>query len=75
MNWEALGAIGEIVGAVAVVLTLGCAPEGDRAVRFWVHDNGVPLTHDQLSRLFVPFSRLLQSLLASLALRTAPQPA
>ena len=23
MNWEALGAIGEIVGAVAVVLTLG----------------------------------------------------
>ena len=23
MNWEALGAIGEIVGAIAVVLTLG----------------------------------------------------
>ena len=23
MNWEALGAIGEIVGAVAVVVTLG----------------------------------------------------
>ena len=23
MNWEALGAIGEIVGAVAVILTLG----------------------------------------------------
>jgi hypothetical protein len=23
MNWEALGTIGEIVGAVAVVLTLG----------------------------------------------------
>ena len=23
MNWEALGAIGEIVGALAVVLTLG----------------------------------------------------
>jgi hypothetical protein len=23
MNWEAIGAIGEIVGAVAVVMTLG----------------------------------------------------
>jgi hypothetical protein len=25
MNWEALGAIGEIVGAVAVIATLGYA--------------------------------------------------
>ena len=28
MNWEALGAIGEIVGAIAVVATLG--PSGSK---------------------------------------------
>jgi len=38
-------------------LTLGGAP--DRAqVRFWVRDNGQPLSEDERRRVFVPFTRL-----------------
>lgn len=38
-------------------LTLGGAP--DRAqVRFWVRDNGEPLSEDERRRVFVPFTRL-----------------
>jgi hypothetical protein len=29
MNWEAIGAIGEVVGAVGIIITLGyCNPPG-----------------------------------------------
>ncbi len=33
-------------------------PEGESAVRFWVHDNGDGISPDDQPRLFVPFTRL-----------------
>ncbi|HUU95339.1 MAG TPA: PAS domain S-box protein [Phycisphaerae bacterium] len=41
-------------------LELGADTTGD-SVRFWVTDNGPGLTHDQQSRLFMPFTRLHQA--------------
>jgi hypothetical protein len=45
MNWEALGALGEIVGAVAVILTLGYLAvqirQNTRAVRRSSHQSAV----------------------------------
>jgi signal transduction histidine kinase len=38
-------------------LELGSAPDGAQ-VRFWVRDNGQPLTEEQRRRVFVPFTRL-----------------
>ncbi len=34
---------------------------GANRVRFWVRDNGVGLTDDQIEKLFVPFSRIEQA--------------
>lgn len=39
-------------------ITLGCDPAPNNQVRFWVKDNGAGLTPEQISRLFIPFSRL-----------------
>ncbi len=39
-------------------ITLGCDPAPNNKVRFWVKDNGTGLTPEQISRLFIPFSRL-----------------
>lgn len=38
-------------------LTLGGARDGAQ-VRFWVRDNGVPLSEEQCRRVFTPFTRL-----------------
>ena len=40
-------------------IDLGGAPEGAH-VRFWVRDNGQPLSEEQRRRVFVPFTRLHQ---------------
>ncbi len=41
-----------------VQLELGSSMDGPDSVRYWVRDNGTPLTKKQQERLFVPFSRL-----------------
>jgi PAS domain S-box-containing protein len=41
-----------------VKLELGCSKEGPGSVRYWVQDNGNPLTQEEREQLFVPFSRL-----------------
>jgi signal transduction histidine kinase len=38
---------------------LGGTPEAGR-VRFWVRDNGTPLSDDERRRVFIPFTRLQQ---------------
>jgi DNA-binding response OmpR family regulator len=40
-------------------LQLGGTPEAGR-VRFWVRDNGTPLSDDERRRVFIPFTRLQQ---------------
>lgn len=40
-------------------LELGGSPAGSH-VRFWVRDNGLPLTQEERMRVFVPFTRLQQ---------------
>jgi len=40
-------------------LELGGAPDGAQ-VRFWVRDNGEPLSEEERGRVFVPFTRLHQ---------------
>ncbi len=40
-------------------LELGGEPDGAQ-VRFWVRDNGEPLSQEQRQRVFVPFTRLHQ---------------
>lgn len=39
---------------------LGCTPQRDGMVRYWVRDNGEGLTPEQQSQLFTPFTRLSQ---------------
>ena len=64
MNWEALGAIGELVGAGAVVLTLGYlavqirhstklakSNAHERSVENWIAANE-PLMHPKMAELF-----------------------
>ena len=55
MNWEALGAIGEIVGAVAVVLTLGYLAvqirQNTRAIRAAAHQETTRDVSDFVSRV------------------------
>ena len=41
-----------------VELELGSSMDGPDSVRYWVRDNGTPLTKKEQERLFVPFSRL-----------------
>jgi signal transduction histidine kinase len=41
-----------------VELELGSSDNGSDSVRFWLRDNGIPLTKEERERLFVPFSRL-----------------
>jgi signal transduction histidine kinase len=41
-----------------VELELGSSKEGAGFIRYWVQDNGKPLTHEEREKLFVPFSRL-----------------
>jgi len=41
-----------------VELELGSSKEGADSVRYWVEDNGTPLTQEEQEQLFVPFSRL-----------------
>lgn len=41
-----------------VKLELGSSKEGDGFIRYWVKDNGKPLTQEEQEKLFVPFSRL-----------------
>jgi signal transduction histidine kinase len=41
-------------------LDLGGAAEGSQ-VRFWVRDNGEPLSDDERRRVFIPFTRLQQA--------------
>lgn len=40
-------------------LELGGSPAGSH-VRFWVRDNGIPLTQEERTRVFIPFTRLRQ---------------
>ena len=51
MNWEALGAVGEIVGAIAVVLTLGYLAvqirQNTRTVRASTHHGAIRLWNEQ----------------------------
>ena len=55
MNWEALGAIGEIVGAVAVILTLGYLAvqirQNTRAIRASAHQDTTRDVSEFLSRV------------------------
>jgi len=39
-------------------IRLGAASQDDGMVRFWVEDNGIGLTPEDQSKLFVPFTRL-----------------
>jgi two-component system sensor histidine kinase/response regulator len=45
-----------------VELELGCSPEGQNKVKFWVQDNGISLTSDERKQLFLPFSRVHREL-------------
>jgi len=64
MNWDAIGAIGEIIGAAAVVLTLGYlaiqirqstklanAEAHERAVEYW-SEATAPLMNPEMAELF-----------------------
>src|SRR5210317_2489400 len=64
MNWDAIGAIGEIIGAAAVVLTLGYlaiqirqstklanAEAHERAVEYW-SEATAPLMKPEMAELF-----------------------
>jgi DNA-binding response OmpR family regulator len=44
-------------GGAPPVVELGAAIEGER-VRFWVRDNGQPLSEEERVRIFTPFTRL-----------------
>jgi hypothetical protein len=57
MNWEALGAIGEIVGAVAVVLTLGYLAVQIRQNTAAIHMSAAEKAHDNTAE----FNRFLAS--------------
>ena len=46
-------------GGVPPHLELGGEPDGAQ-IRFWVRDNGEPLSPEQRQRVFVPFTRLHQ---------------
>ena len=41
-----------------VELEIGSSKEGPDSVRYWVQDNGNPLSQEERKQLFVPFSRL-----------------
>jgi two-component system sensor histidine kinase/response regulator len=46
-------------GGLPPRLELGGAPDGSQ-VRFWVRDNGQPLSEEERRRVFIPFTRLQQ---------------
>jgi signal transduction histidine kinase len=43
------------------LLKLGASSEANGYIRFWVHDNGQGISHDDQSSLFVPFTRIGQA--------------
>jgi len=47
-------------GGIPPRLELGASHDGNSHLRFWVHDNGQGLSHEQQSQLFVPFTRIGQ---------------
>ncbi len=47
-------------GGIPPRLELGASHDGNSHLRFWVHDNGQGLSHEQQNQLFVPFTRIGQ---------------
>jgi len=57
MNWDAIGAIGEVIGAVAVVLSLlyvaRQVQDGSKQIRLNTTSNVMTLTQDSFSAIYV----------------------
>ena len=73
MNWEAIGAIGEVLGAIGVIVTLGYlaiqirqntkvtkAATAQQMTDNWVHLNLFMSGHPELSSHVIDFSNLIR---------------